>query len=144
VYLNLQHYTGPRTYAANGERAKGSENIVAGLSLGVKYTAEAFGPVGGTVVIVKADKTAGGLGVGAMVTGAIDADVQDKSAGVGGVKDPVHISGTFSTSLIRSSSFPSQSVADLHAGAAASETATADPFVELDSRSTWNIQRRML
>jgi hypothetical protein len=100
VYLNLQHYTGPGTYAANGERPKGSENIVAGLSFAVRDTAEAFGPVGGTVVIVAADDKAGRLGAGATVTGVIDADVQDKSAGIGAVKEPVHISGTFSTSLV--------------------------------------------
>jgi hypothetical protein len=55
------------------------------------------------VLIAKADKNPGGPDAGAIATGAIDTDVQDTSGGVGAVKDPVHIAGTFSTSLIGSS-----------------------------------------
>jgi hypothetical protein len=97
VFLNLLHFTGPGTYSAREQPAKGSEKITAGVSLLIRATLENFVPLGGSVVITKGNTKSGSLGV--VAAGVINADVQPDAAG-GAVTVPVHISGTFSTSLI--------------------------------------------
>jgi hypothetical protein len=95
VFLNILNYTGPGTYPAKEEPPKGSENLSFGLSFLVRETLQNFIANDGSVVVTKADE-----GAGAVAAGTIDADVEPQGSG-GAVTAPVHISGSFSTALIR-------------------------------------------
>ena len=97
VFLNLLNYKGRGTYPAKEAPPKGSENTTFGLSFLIRETLQNFVAADGSVVLTRADKSAGAAGV--VAAGTIDADVEPQGSG-GAVTTPVHISGSFSTALL--------------------------------------------
>jgi hypothetical protein len=97
VFLNLLNYTGRGAYPAKEAPPRGSENTTFGLSFLIRETLQNFVAADGSVVLTRADKSAGAAGV--VAAGTIDADVEPQGSG-GAVTTPVHISGSFSTALL--------------------------------------------